>query len=205
MLNVTLACGATTRIPYNGGQPAQAVVDAVRGHEKAALPAPGRERAFLAAAVNSVALASPVAPAAAADPAEGASTSTAVLDDNTASASTTALETLIGKVFTNDDAPFPPRQLQLNVPLEKQGVVPEGRVFVVFLAPQELRQQQPTSFDVQLNASQPAAALAGGWGHPAPAKAMPLTFNAPTHKKGACSSKKMSGKSIDLRQLPGVF
>uniref|UniRef100_A0A7S1Q0T2 LCCL domain-containing protein n=1 Tax=Neobodo designis TaxID=312471 RepID=A0A7S1Q0T2_NEODS len=121
MLNVTFACGAETRVPYNPDETVADVLEAVRGHDKAAEAAPGRERAYLAAAVNSAALAA----------------ARATADGGEAAAADAGVSVLLGKAFVADP-PFPPKALAPSATLEASGVKAEGRVYVTFIAPQRL-------------------------------------------------------------------
>ena len=122
MLNVVFASGAVTRVPYNAGATVADLLEAVRGDEHAAEPAPGRERAYLAAAVNSATLATkdktaPAALAATTSGADGSITEAASGSGAAAAVSSplgptaTAADmvtALVGKAFA-DERPFPPR------------------------------------------------------------------------------------------------
>ena len=142
MLNITFACGASTRVPYNPDATVADVLDQVRGHEKAAEAAPGRERAYLSAAVNSTALAA-LRDGAGADQVEESAGAAAAAkepaDEPSAKSSGPKQPSavLVGKAFLAD-APFPPLQLQPAATLEACKIEAEGRMYVTFVAPQEL-------------------------------------------------------------------
>ena len=128
MLNVSFANGVTTRIPYNPEHTVAHVLDQVKTHPDAAVPAPGRERAYLSAAVASAAT-RPVTVA------DGHPDATASITSPATSPPPPALApSLTGRAFLHDP-PFPPSLLAADSgrTLAQYGVRPEGVLFVTFL------------------------------------------------------------------------
>jgi hypothetical protein len=147
MLTVVFASGASTRVPFNPGQTVHELIESVRVHDAAAEPAPGRERAFLAAAVASATMATARGVVDTNATVGGGSAKTTAQATEGLSTATTSPTTgdlsdakalLIGRAFV-DEPPFPPRRLPNEATLEHCRIPSDGRVLVVFLAPQVLR------------------------------------------------------------------
>eukprot|EP00672_Neobodo_designis_P023516 CAMPEP_0174830342 /NCGR_PEP_ID=MMETSP1114-20130205/2466_1 /TAXON_ID=312471 /ORGANISM="Neobodo designis, Strain CCAP 1951/1" /LENGTH=273 /DNA_ID=CAMNT_0016064137 /DNA_START=134 /DNA_END=955 /DNA_ORIENTATION=- len=171
MLSVVFAGGAKTRVPHNPDATVAALLDSVR-HEKGACdPAPGRERAYLAAAVASAATVRPLAatapaPTREASPSDGS-------DPNSASGLPVAgadgggpVADLVGFAFRHDP-PFPPVRLRPEATLRDAGIAAEGTVHVTFIAPQVVVDPTRRNFSrhsATPTRSTPCAELAGRYG-----------------------------------------
>lgn len=145
-LNVVLSSGEVVPADYSPGQLVKSLVDVARQHPNAYDPAPGRERVYLAAAVNVAApttspegSSSPTTDPAEPGAAKEGATEAAAATPEPADPSVEGKAALLVPRAFLDTPPFPPVALNLDDTIEAAGVKPNSRVFITFVAPITLR------------------------------------------------------------------